>query len=256
MNTHLYQVKKLKVFGIEPGKAGEYGHTFGGPAQHEGIIPKGGKQPLHLTYCLNTADPKVGIKISGVRWLPLYNGFVYESCGLGYRVVSDTEIEILHMESLNILVDFPYEKYPSVFRKVSVNLCEMAFDPKNLEHAITFSGIFGFDRVPKRERAKMYSLLAETYREINLYGDDEPPGTFEELARWFEFPFMQGRPDSKCPNRKCPNHAVKGKMHVLAIVGNKPAPRVSLWGKLAEEMLLIFEICPKCKAIYTSGQCT
>lgn len=255
MNTFLYQVPKLRVFGIEAGKPARYDHTFGGPPQHEGVVPKGGTHALHLLYSLNTDDPGVGIKIPGVRRLPLYHGFVYDHCGLGYRVVSDTEIQILHLESLSVPDAFPHEDYPVAFRKASVQICKTHFNHKDTEHAIAFAGVFGFDWVPKRERPKMHKILAEKYPNYSI-DDDEPPESFEELAKAFESPFMQGRPDSKCPNRKCPNHKHHGRMQVLATVDNKPVPRVSLWGKWGEGVQLIFEICPKCRSIYTSNQCT
>src|SRR5262249_32437184 len=196
MDSYLFQVPKLKVFGLDAGESDRFGHTFGGPPRHKGIVPRRGKQPVHLVYCLNTADRKVGVKIPGVRWLPLYHGFVYDWCGLGYRVVSDTAIEILHMETLDIPEDFPYENYPSVFPLFPVSVCETTFDASKPGHALTFSGVFGFDWVAKKNRPKMYKFLAKKFREFNFEGGD-PPDSFEELAKEFEYPFMQGRPDSK-----------------------------------------------------------
>jgi hypothetical protein len=51
---------------------------------------------------------------------------------------------------------------------------------------------------------------------------------------------MQGRPNSKCPNPKCSNHAVAGEMHIFALIQDKPAPGVSLWGEWGEGVDLIW----------------
>ncbi len=182
-------------------------------------------------------DPKVGVSIPAVRWLPLYHGFVYDGCGLGYRVVSDSKIEILHLDSpLKIPKEFPYKDYPSAFLQFSVKICDTKFNAKDPKQALEYSGIFGFDWVPESNRAKMYKFLAKEFRADQwMDPPPEPPESFEELAKQFERPFMQGRPNSKCPNSKCLNHAVAGKMHILALVMDKPAPGVSLWGEWGEE---------------------
>src|SRR6266852_5867761 len=149
VNSSLFQVPALKVFGLAAGKRDRFGHTFGGASKHDGVLPKGGKQPLHLLYSLNMDDPKVGVRIPAVRWLPLYHGFVYDGCGLGYRVVSDSKIEILHLDSpLKIPKEFPYKDYPSAFPQFSVKICDTKFNAKDPKQALEYSGIFGFDWVP------------------------------------------------------------------------------------------------------------
>jgi hypothetical protein len=55
------------------------------------------------------------VRIPGVQWLPLDHGFVYDHYGLGYRVVSDDRIEVLHLKSNDAPDDFPYEAYPAAF---------------------------------------------------------------------------------------------------------------------------------------------
>jgi hypothetical protein len=68
----------------------------------------------------------------------------------------------------------------------------------------------------------------------------------------------QGVPTVPCPNRKCENHKYDGTLQVLAVVWNEPLTGVFLWNKETEDndVQVIFQICPKCKAIYACNRCT
>ncbi len=254
----LFDVPRQKVYGIEPGRPGRFLHSFGGPARHRGAVPARCRQPLHLVYTLDLSDRRVGVTVPGVRLLPLYHGFVYENCALGYRVVSDEEIEVLHLPSRRVSKDFPDRDYPREFAPVPVVLRDQKFDRSDPEDILRLVGVFGVDRVPEGARPALRKLLKKEYREYAALfetAEDGTPDTLEGLARPFDYPFQQGRPDSPCPDPRCENHGKASSMHVLALVGSSPVPGVALWGESGEGVQLIFEICPLCRAICTSNQC-
>ena len=61
---------------------------------------------------LDLTDPKLALKIPGVRWLALYNAFQYDSSKIQYRIVSDSEVQIVYQERMHYTPDFPYEHFP------------------------------------------------------------------------------------------------------------------------------------------------
>ena len=75
-------------------------HRFGGRSAHKGVTPRGAHIALHLVLLLDLRDPNCPVRSDGpVTYLPLYYPLKYGVGGpeLQYRVVSDTEIEILHI---------------------------------------------------------------------------------------------------------------------------------------------------------------
>ena len=71
-------------------------------------------------------DPLVPVRIPRVRYLPLYYSFVYNAGAVGYQVVSDTEINILYLETTKVEPNFPYENYPAAFPETPVSLSMIA----------------------------------------------------------------------------------------------------------------------------------
>src|SRR5262249_44377011 len=93
VDTTLYDLAGRKTCRIHEW-AGEYQHSAGGKAVHEGLTVPGCDVPAHLFYLFDLQDPQMFIQIPGIRWLPIYYTFRNES-GFDYRVVSDKQIEIL-----------------------------------------------------------------------------------------------------------------------------------------------------------------
>src|SRR5688572_21816802 len=102
-----------KVARVTQGTNKQFRHVFGGPSRHKGITPRGCKLPLDLIYTFDTTDPAFVLQIPGIRFLPLYYSFRYNGGACGYQVKSETEIEVLYMESKKAERDFPYANYPS-----------------------------------------------------------------------------------------------------------------------------------------------
>jgi hypothetical protein len=75
-------------------------HRFGGPVAHRGVTPARTDAPLHLLALLDLADENCPIRSDGTtRYLPLYYPLKYGFGGssVQYAVVSDAQIEILHL---------------------------------------------------------------------------------------------------------------------------------------------------------------
>ncbi len=75
-------------------------HRFGGPPEHNGVVPSNTNTPLHLFLSLDLSDPNCPIKADRpVLRLPLYYPLKYGTGGgaAQYAVLSDTEIKLLYM---------------------------------------------------------------------------------------------------------------------------------------------------------------
>lgn len=117
-----------RIARVVPYVGDSFHHRFSGPPVHRGVKPHRNGQPLHLLYNFDCEDPLVPIRVAGVRHLPLYYCFPYNAGAVGYRVKSDTEIEILYMETKEVMPHFPYEDYPDEFPEVRVSLMPISYD--------------------------------------------------------------------------------------------------------------------------------
>lgn len=254
MSSEFYDVQRRKVFSLTAGTS-RYNHTFGGPPQHEGVTPRGGKVPLHLLYMLDLADPAVGLNLPGLTRLPLYYGFVYGGSAVSYRLVSDTKIRILEMNTPKAEEDFPYRDYPRQFGQRTVRLRKLPFNAKKPADIMKYSGIFGFDWIPEKERPQVYDFLVRDYHRFRS-DRGKPPESLAAMTSFYYSPFVQGPHELPCPNRRCRNHRGPGKMNVLALVLNDPVRGVALWGDDNWDVFVFFFICPRCPAIYATNECT
>ncbi|HTB84539.1 MAG TPA: hypothetical protein VK742_12865 [Candidatus Sulfotelmatobacter sp.] len=238
-----------KVARVVEGTDEQFRHIFGGPRLHSGTTPLGCDAPLHLLYVFDTEDPAFPLKVPGIRYLPLYYSFPYNAGACGYRLVSETEIEVLYMETKEVERDFPYENYPSEFPEREVRLLPIS----NGQH-------------------KTLVFYLEAGEEA--LSDDDRKLILDE----FQYPFTQlggihrmwqDVPEVRCPNPACGNSKFTCFMEVFAVIWNQPHKGVFLWEKphKAEhswqkdyedtcDVEVIFQICPKCHSIHACNRCT
>lgn len=144
---HLNKEILDKVSRVVEGTDDQFLHVFGGRRQHKGATPQGCKMPLHLLYTFDTTDPAFPIKVPGIRYLPLYYSFPYNAGACGYRVKSDTEIEVLYMETKEVEPDFPYERMAVALlslasRTLRIRLCrDYVFTGKPVKQTQEFDEI-------------------------------------------------------------------------------------------------------------------
>ena len=228
---------------VVPNGSGSYHHRFGGTPVHRGIKPRGCSAPLHLLYTFDMKDPLVPVRIPRVRYLPLYYSFVYNAGAVGYQVVSNSEINILYMETKTVEPDFPYPNYPDEFPETPVSLIPISYE----EH-----------------KTLVYYLACEDENLTRTHVSEEDKAFLKETG----YPFTQlggiqrmwqGVPQVPCPNKKCECHKYDYYMDVFAVIWNNPVPKVYLWDddpRSRWEVQTIFQMCPQCRSIYACNRCT
>jgi hypothetical protein len=249
----------------------KFGHTFGGDPSSFGLR-FANCEPLHLVYRLNQADPAVNARIPGVTWLPLIYHFPYASIysDLVYRLVSDTEIEMLAPLTAEFDDEFPYSAYPSAFPESPVAFSKRKYDPALAEDAVPLAGVFGIGQLSDSEMKKAVQIVGRTSTLFEDWaadggtpGVDFPDWSEEELVRHvYDEPFMQRRPTKECDNPECTpqvsrdektENLRKDSMRVFALL-QPDAQNKLLWGHLHAQ--LIWQLCESCNCIRVSYQCT
>lgn len=290
MPFSLFDHQTLRHYRDEVGASDEFGHTFGGDPADFGIRFVNVERPLHLIYRLNMADSAVAVaeEFPALKWLPLCYGFAYATFDgeMIYRVVNETEIELIAPTDAHYDPDFPYPNYPRSFPQSRLTFVRQPYDPTVAEDALSLAAIFEVDRIsePEMQRAvaivEKEGLLAE-WRSGDSFADWSPE---DFIRRMHKEPFMQGAPLKSCTNPDCTAEIAyrrepmeitlpeefaelldgrtlsleaedvrRDSMRVFAI--HQPDRDDTLmWGHPFVQ--LIFEICEVCHCIRVSNQCT
>jgi hypothetical protein len=251
MSLALFHPETRRVFRGKRGRQSRYGHTFGGAADYAGLVAHK-RQPPALLFRLNTADPAVGVTLPGAQWLPLLCAIRYGACDLGYRVVSDQEVTILHQAEKKAWDGFPRDAYPEKLPVQPVALEETAYDPDKVEHGLFYAGVFGYRALSPEQYARLVRHV-ETEDLPDLFGWESAEAYLEEGN---SLPFVQGRPVDDCPDPRCGNHGRASSLRIFAIFQEAEQEARTLWGPNGENLQIIYQVCPKCAAIRTSNQCT
>lgn len=219
------------------GAGGSFLHTFGGELEHP-VFPPGGKAPCHLLYTIDTDDPLFPVKIDGVRMLPLIYCQQYHAAAMGYRLTG-SGIEVVYIESLEWMDDFPYDRYPSSFPRRDIRLEQVGPDVVDLLGRY----IDANETVPRD-----WDNIHACKKDLKALG----------------YPFTQfgGRhmmwqdiPDVDCPS--CHGSS----MGLFGVVWNVPVKGVCLWDDDPEyrdccNVQIIYQICSDCSTIHVCNRCT
>lgn len=236
--------------------ASDHGHTFGGPPAHAGATrERCNDRLLHLLHHINLADPLIPIEIPEVQWLPLYYCFDFRVNELGYRLTSGNDLVAFFDDDDPHVTEeegFPSDDFPTEFPKCDIALSRFPYDPGKRDDAYQFGAVFGLDRLSAADRK---SVLDQHSDDLAMLLDWRPESE-EELLDSLSFPFVQGRPISRCLNPECTNHSVSGKLRTIALMPSEPVPGVYAFGTPSHEVQVIFELCPECQTIHVSNQCT
>ncbi len=232
-----------------------YGHTFGGPHERKGTSREDCNGILiHLLHRLDLSDPAIPIVIPGIRWLPFYYCFDFRANDLGYRLISEESLITFFPEDdpdVTDHEDWPDEDYALEFPKSSIRIARYDYDPTNLEDAYAWAGIFGIAKLSPADQAAARERVAELMDGLG-FGAPETEQQFQEaLSR----PFMQGKPNDRCLNPRCPNHKTKGRLSTIALMPAEPVKGVHTFGRWGECVQLIFQMCSECYTIRVSNQC-
>lgn len=289
MPLSLFNPETLRCF-RETAGGDEFDHTFGGDPTAKGIRFVNVERPLHLLYRLNLADPAVGIELPGVAWLPLCYGFGYAAHHgeMIYRVINDSEIELIAPADAEFDPDFPYENYPANFPESPLRFAAQPYDPTRAEDALSLAAIFGIDHLPEPEMQRAIQLvekerLFDEWR-TEMFSDWSDA---DYIRCMYKEPFMQGAPSKSCDNPSCTAEiAYRAEPHSITIPedlypgGGSEEDRTihmeardvrraskqvfALHQPAADETLLwndpyvqlIWQICDACGCITVLNQCT
>lgn len=139
-DVDMFDLAARRVLGVTLTQRRSQRHRFGGLARHRGILPEGCKRPLVLLHDFDMSDPVLRfLTIPGVSRLPLYYPF-FQQPYVGYRVISDTEIQILTegLEDWDILPSDGPIHYPERAARVQ----DLGLSPDDPDILILYSGIF------------------------------------------------------------------------------------------------------------------
>ena len=208
-----------------------------------------------MLHRFDTTDPTVPFAVPGVRWVPFYYCFDFRVNSVGYRLVSDSAMEVFFVENERNVSDreeWPADSYPTAFPRSPIKVNPLRYDPTDLEDAYSWAGVFGIDELSPANRLKARTRVAE---EAELFGGFTPE-TDEEFRASMSRPFMQGMPNGNCLNPKCPARIREGQLSVVALVPAEPVKGVHTFGPYGSDVRLIFQLCPVCHAIRADNECT
>lgn len=239
------------AYSVQPNPP-RYGHYLGGSADDLKLTPAPAV-PLHLLFRINLEDPAIGLTLSGVKWLPLLCAIRYGACDLSYRVVSDSEVSILHLEQKEALPDFPTANYPASFEKLPIELATDGYNPDDPRSAWGFSAIFGTAHLNDDQKQQIVNLIRETgeYKEFRHSAEQTP---LDFVAGNTGGPFFEFKPLDPCPDAQCSNSSVEGSLRTFALYMAGGAFHETLWGPNHADVQVIYQICPLCQAIHVSSQ--
>jgi hypothetical protein len=224
MDVYLWNIPNRKYCEVDHWKGADnpYQHSFGGPVRHRGTtMPEVGRE-VHLLYNFDLTDPKLGLKIPHLRWLPIYYPFRNNDGGFSYRVVSDDEIVPLTKpwtKADGKRKDF-FQDFPAPFRKRYIHLRERAYDSRDPIDVSLFAPMFGLDPgLTAAQKRKLYKALEQ---ECYWLRDEDGRCRYDTLETLV--PHVGSVlsplsfPEPCCPNPACDYHKEFGKLNFFFLL--------------------------------------
>jgi hypothetical protein len=233
----------------------DYGHTFGGPHDRRGALirKRNSDIRIHLLHRLDLSDPAIPISIPAIRWLPLYYCFDYRVNQMGYRLISDEEMETyLPAVDRNAASEegWPYENYPVELPRSNITVARADYDPTDLEDAYSWAGVFGIRQLTQADQAIAKKRVFDF-----LSGTPGVPKTEQDYDEAMCGPFIQGKPEEPCLNPECELYDKRGMLTPIALIPAEPVKGAKTRGKWSGGTIYIFCMCPVCYSIRVSNQC-
>jgi hypothetical protein len=237
----------------------EFEHSFGGEACHKGTIPPECSKPVHLFYNLDLRDPQVGITLRGLKKLPLYYALGNSGGPFRYRVVSDSQIELMCQPYPRQYRAGIMSEYPEPFSFEKVEFFSTGYDANNPEDVWYAGGVLGIAKLTAKEKVALRKKLEKWHMKnigCPLLADyDKPDQTIDDIAAKCN-PFTQGMPEDTCPNPKCANHNTETPLPVLLFI--RPDEEDDFYDSIAggDSGQLIWQVCTECASVVVSNPCT
>lgn len=205
---------------------------------------------IHRLYQVDFSDPNVPPVPKMEAIVELYYCFDFRESVIGYfpgmpgELFFDADYEFTSDHE-----SFPFEDYPTEFPRVPVRVDAVDYDPKNLEDALAFAGVFGIGELAPAKYKKAMALQREFY-EMAM---NEPAASDKDVLASFCAPLLQECPSWSCLNPECRSYKSKASVVPFCVVSNSPVNGVCLFGQLAD-VQVIFEVCCECGMILASNQ--
>ncbi len=236
-------------------RKGRFHHTFGGPLRPQGTdrSATGGRR-LHQLFDLDLTDPAIpeALRKLGLTRIPLLYCFDFRVNRFGYRCLEDGTVHVFFWkkeQNVSRKEAFPSDPFPDEFPQRAVSLKREPYDPASSADALRFAGVFGLAGLARPARTRVLKEQRTWFENLN----GEPPESESALEAWLSGPFLQGRPNSRCPNPECRWHRVSGGLNPFCVVPSEPVPGVSLFGAHGG-IQVVYERCPACEMIVASNQ--
>ena len=159
---------------------------------------------------------------------------------MSYRVVSDTEIEILSLDRDEYTPDFPYPEFPPYLDFFSLDLVPISYDELR---DITMHW-FAY------EHPELYRAIPSD--EIHKFKNLGYPVTRIGCAH----NLLQLPRGECCPNPACEYHNETYWLTTIATVPEVPIRNLDLWRSDGQTIQIVYEICSLCSCIRTYNTCT
>lgn len=250
----LYPPNRRRVYRGVSAHTSAYGHHFGGADAYAGLTAYAGQPPVHLLFRLDLNDARLGLTLPGARWLPLLCAIRYGACDLAYRALSDTRVEIVMQAAQEAWHDYPRHSYPDALPARPLDLTAQDWDPDRPETVLPHIGVLGCEELtPSQFEALARYVDSEGLYDPEIHTDWENVEEFVREAA--AYPFLQGKPEGRCPDPACGRYGQYRGMHTFVVFEADSEQAKSLWGD-AENLLLSYRICPECSTILACNECS
>ena len=245
LSLFLFSPKTHLVGEVErSGRAGKFGHTFGGTCEQFDLQIENTASNIHLVYRIDLSDPAIPLKSPSVNYLPLLYCFAGQlECS--YLVLPGNKVKIL--DPISDVGEPPFE-VPRSFPPAVISFAKQHYDPTNADDVMQLKGVFGWDELSKSEKARALELARSLSSLTESDGIDEN-WTYETVIDcMYEPPFAQGDPVERCKNPDCEKSdpEVTQWMNALAIQ-TKPVADELIWPD--EFVQTLWMTCSACGSI-------
>jgi hypothetical protein len=154
------------------------------------------------------------------------------------------EIEFADGRWLPLLYAFQYDASPIFYRILSDDKIEIVRQDNT-----NWTGDFPYSGFP-REFPFHWARVGEP----NVISDDDDPDTDLNDVIAMSARLVQGATNTRCINPGCTGL----NMEILAVLSHDEVDDFSYWGRSgdAEEVVIVYEMCPKCDLVHATNQCT
>ena len=242
-NSQTIVFSQKKVCSFSEGVS-KHRHIFGGDSH----VVSGLR--VHKLYEIDFSDPGVP-GVSGLEGrVQLYYCFDFRENTIAYFPNTPWVLYLDHSDPHKSRTEeYPYTNYPFGFPVLEVKPIHVQYNPRKLEDALSYAGVFGIKDLLPRDYNKTLKIAREAYR----YMFGEKPKDDEEALKSFSSPMLQESPGCTCINPSCPQYGSSELIVPLCVVPNNPLRDVLLFGEHLE-VQVVFALCRECGILIASNQ--